>query len=65
MDILDPNTASASTNDKRTTIIAGLSYQLSPNVRLLADVDNLTFQSAAAAAPKHITQALFQTQFTF
>jgi len=65
VDIVDPNTASAATNDKKTTIIAGLSYQLSPNVRLLADIDNLTVQSAAATAPKHITQALFQTQFTF
>ncbi|HXZ69355.1 MAG TPA: hypothetical protein VEH31_00615, partial [Streptosporangiaceae bacterium] len=66
VDIVDPNTASASTNDKRTTIIGGLSYQLSPNVRLLADVDRTSFQTpSGGTAPKAIMQALFQTQYTF
>jgi hypothetical protein len=62
VDLFDPNTASGSTNDKRTEIIGGLSYQLSPNVRLLADVDRLSFE---ASGTKSFTQALFQTQFTF
>ena len=76
VDVVDPNTCSnyvAGTNcplaaqfDKRTTIIGGLSYQLSPQVRLLADIDRLSFQTpTGVAAPKAITQALFQTQFTF
>lgn len=77
VDIADPNTCSPATPpaadcpasagaDKRTTIIGGLSYQLSPNVRLLADVDHTSFQTpAGGTAPKAITQALFQTQFTF
>jgi len=78
VDVVDPNTCSPATPataacpatagyDKRTTIIGGLSYQLSPNVRLLADIDHTTFQTppSPAAAPKSITQALFQTQFTF
>ncbi len=78
VDIVDPNTCSPATPptadcpatagyDKRTTLIGGLSYQLSPNVRLLADVDRTTYQAppAPAAAPKSTTQALFQTQFTF
>ncbi len=70
-DIVDPNTANnttATSNDKRTTLILGLSYQLSPNVRLLADLDNTSLQGStvgSATAPKKVTQALFQTQFTF
>jgi hypothetical protein len=62
VDLVDPNTASTASNDRRTTIIGGLSYQLSPNVRLLADVDRTSFQ---ASGSKSITLALFQTQFTF
>jgi len=62
MDIFDPNTASTATNDKHTEIIGGLSYQLSPNVRLLADLDRLSYQTSGT---KSFTQALFQTQFTF
>lgn len=76
VDVVDPNTCTNSVAgtdcplsaqfDKRTTIIGGLSYQLSSNVRLLADVDRLSFQTpTGVAAPKSITQALFQTQFTF
>jgi hypothetical protein len=60
VDLDDPNTSVS--NDKRTEIIAGVSYQLSPNIRLLADVDNVSFENSAL---KKITQALFQTQFTF
>src|SRR5690242_91702 len=40
VDIVDPNTSVA--NDKQTRLIGGLSYQLSPNVRLLADLENLS-----------------------
>ena len=60
VDIVDPNTNAS--NDKRTDLIAGLSYQLSPNVRLLADVDRLSLE---ASGSKAVTQALFQTQFTY
>ncbi len=60
VDVLNPNTSG--TNNKRTDIIGGLSYQLSPNVRLLADMDRLSLQ---ASGSKAVTQALFQTQFTF
>ena len=78
VDIVDPNTCSPATPatascpasagyDKRTILIGGVSYQLSPNVRLLADIDRTSYQTppAPATAPKSITQALFQTQFTF
>ncbi|HTT68328.1 MAG TPA: porin [Gemmatimonadales bacterium] len=77
VDIADPNTCSPATPpvascpagaafDKRTTIIGGLSYQLSQNVRLLADIDRTSFQTpTGVTAPKAVTQALFQTQFTY
>jgi len=59
VDIVDPNTSVA--NDKQTRLIGGLSYQLSPNVRLLLDIDHLSFEAGTTAH----NQALFQTQFTF
>ncbi len=73
IDKVDPNTCSPATpptaacpasaaQDQTTELIGGVSYQLTPNVRLLADVDRLSFQNSAQAK---ITQALFQTQFTF
>jgi predicted porin len=65
VDITDPNTSTA--NNKTTRIIGGLSYQLSPNLRLLADLDHLGFESGvpAASLPSTRSQALFQTQITF
>jgi hypothetical protein len=59
VDVVDPNTNTA--NNQQTRIIGGASYQLSPNVRLLADLDRLSFESGAAAR----NQALLQAQFTF
>ena len=59
IDIVDPNTAVA--NNKVTRIIAGASYQLSPNIRLLADLDRQSFESGAT----DINQILFQAQFVF
>ena len=59
VDVFDPNTSVA--NDGNTRIIAGASYQLSPNVRLLADLDRLKAQGAGNA----VNQALFQAQFVF
>ena len=59
-DNVDPNTNAS--NDKRTEIIGGVSYQLTPNVRLLADVDALSFENTAQSK---ITTGLFQLQFTF
>lgn len=65
VDLFDPNTSVS--GDHQTRIIAGVSYQLSPNLRLLADVDNLSYEggSPTAAAEAVRSQALFQTQFTF
>ena len=59
VDIVDPNTSVG--NNKVTRIIAGASYQLSPNVRLLADLDRQSFESGAT----DINQVLFQAQFVF
>ena len=59
VDLRDPDTNTS--NDRDTRIIAGLSYQLSPNVRLLADLDRLSFQSGATAR----NTGLLQAQFTF
>jgi hypothetical protein len=54
-------------SDQQTRYIAGLSYQLSPNWRLLADWDYANYQTDILNAANDPTrsQALFQTQFTF
>jgi hypothetical protein len=78
VDLVDPNTASTAANDKQTRIIAGVSYQLTPNVRLLVDYDGVSYESGfapgTASAPNPNTsyasyaarqQLYFHTQFTF
>jgi hypothetical protein len=67
VDVTDPNTAGAATNDQLTRIIGGASYQLSPNLRLLADIDNVTRQGGNynnAFNSTHST-AYFQAQISF
>jgi len=59
VDLVDPDKNVA--NNKNTRIIGGVSYQLSPNVRLLADLDRLSFESGATAT----NQVLLQAQFVF
>ncbi len=59
VDVVDPNTSVA--NDGNTRIIGGASYQLSQNVRMLADIDRLKFQGVGAA----VNQFLIQAQFVF
>ena len=65
VDVSNPNTDVA--NDKQTRIIAGVSYQLSPNLRLLADLDHLSYEGGAPtpALDAVRSQGLFQVQFTF
>ncbi len=65
VDVLDPNTATA--NNRQTRIIAGVSYQVSPNLRVLADVDHLSYEGGAPTLALQAvrSQALFQVQFTF
>lgn len=59
VDVFDPDNNVA--NDGNTRIIAGASYQLSPNVRLLADLDRVKPQGGGTAA----NQFLLQASFTF
>jgi hypothetical protein len=69
VDFTKPNKNGVSTTPgfSSTRYIAGLSYQLSPNLRLLADVDYLSYKNGAPspAAEANRASALFQTQFTF
>src|SRR6266704_189187 len=52
--------------DRQTRLIGGVSYQLSPNSRLLGDCDYVSFQGTPNPAQEAVrSQALFQTQFTF
>jgi hypothetical protein len=64
-DLTDPNTDAA--NDRLTRVIGGASYQLTPNLRLLADLDLLSYQGAAPTPALEAvrSQAFFQAQFTF
>jgi hypothetical protein len=57
----------AGVQDKQTRFIGGVSYQLSPNWRLLADWDYADYQTPALNAAFFATrsQALFQTQIAF
>jgi hypothetical protein len=71
VDMVDPNTDGAVTGDRQTRFIAGASYQLAPNVRLLADADFVSFESGfAPTAANYSAYANRQTlylhaQFTF
>ena len=65
VDVVDPNTDVD--GNRQTRFIAGASYQLTPNLRLLADVDNLAYEDGIATPAQYATktQALFQVQATF
>ena len=65
VDLTDPNTDTG--NNRLTRVIGGASYQLSPNLRLLADVDMLSYQGGAPTPALEAvrSQAYFQAQFTF
>jgi len=63
VDLYDPQ---AGVDDKQTRFIAGLSYQLTPNWRLLADVDNLSITGTPTPAQEAVrSQFYFQTQINF
>jgi hypothetical protein len=65
VDVVDPSTDVG--DDRRTRIIAGVSYRISQNLRLLADVDHLSYQGGAptSALDASRSQALFQVDFVF
>lgn len=63
-DLIDPNTSTSP--NKLTRFIGGLSYQVNPNLRMLADVDLLSFEATPSNATTATRQqALVQMQFTF
>jgi hypothetical protein len=65
VDVTDPN--KDTDNDRQTRFIGGASYQLTPALRLLADVDNISYQGGTPTPALYATktQGLFQIQFTF
>jgi len=65
VDLTDPNTNVG--NNRLTRFVGGASYQLTPNLRLLADLDMLSYQGGAPTPALEATrsQAFFQAQFTF
>jgi hypothetical protein len=67
LDSTDPNTLSTVINDRTTRFIAGLAYQHSDNLRILGDIDNLSYQGGVTTPALEAvrSQALFQVQFTF
>ncbi|MBI4502075.1 MAG: porin [Gemmatimonadetes bacterium] len=65
IDVTDPNTATP--GNRQTRVIAGASYQLSPNLRLLGDLDHVSYEGGTPTPALEAvrSQALFQVQFTF
>ncbi|MGD0484940.1 MAG: hypothetical protein ABSB58_09880 [Gemmatimonadales bacterium] len=70
-DVLNTNTADTTVQSKSTRIIAGAAYQLSPNLRLLADVDLLGYKSGYVvnagnyAAYVNRNVAYFQAMYSY
>ncbi|MEO8032415.1 MAG: hypothetical protein ABI765_16325, partial [Gemmatimonadota bacterium] len=69
VDNTDPNTLNDATTstDKVTRFIGGVSYQLSTNLRLLADIDAASIQGGKYTNAQNATRttAYFQTQISF
>ncbi len=65
VDVVDPDDGQA--NDGFTTVIGGVSYQLSSNVRLLADIDHTDYQAdmLPVAVNAGRSKLLLQAQFVF
>lgn len=64
VDSYDPN--SDVDGDRQTRIIAGAAYNVSSNLRVLLDLDNVSYQSTPIPAQEAVrSQALFQIQITF
>ena len=65
VDSIDPDTDAD--DDRQTRFIVGIGYQLTPNLRLLADLDKVNYQGGVTTPALEVvrSQALFQVQFTF
>jgi hypothetical protein len=51
--------------NRQTRYIAGISYQINPQLRALLDWDHLNYQTQPTPLDRFRSQALFQTQFVF
>ena len=64
VDIADPNTSTAT--NKQTRYIAGISYQVTANLRVLGDVDLLSYEATPTPAQDGTrSRALLQIQLSF
>jgi len=65
VDLVDPDTDTG--DDRHTRVIGGVGYQLTPNLRLLADLDQVSYQGGVTTPALEVirSQLLFQVQFTF
>lgn len=65
VDLHDPDTDLA--GDRQLRVIAGVSYRISPNLRVLADLDHLAYRSGAPtpALDAVRSRALFQLELVF
>jgi hypothetical protein len=65
VDDVDPNTDVA--DNRQTRVIGGVAWQVSPALRLLADVDHVTYEGGTPtpAAEATRTQGLLQAQVIF
>lgn len=65
LDSTDPSTST--NNDRQTRIIAGVAYQVSGNLRVLGDIDHVSYQGGVTTPALEAvrSQALFQIQFVF
>ncbi|MGB7211115.1 MAG: hypothetical protein WBC97_00655 [Gemmatimonadales bacterium] len=67
VDVVDPNTATTTgAGAKQTRLIAGVSYQVSPNLRTMIDLDNNSWAGGSTPVQDLTRSTLyFQTQMTF
>jgi hypothetical protein len=65
VDSVDPDTDAD--DDRQTRFIVGVGFQLTPNLRLLADLDKVSYQGGVTTPALEVTrsQALFQIMVTF
>ena len=65
VDVVNPDVLTS--GDRRTRYIGGVAYQVSPNLRLLADIDHVSYEDGAPTPNLEAarTQALFQASLSF
>ncbi len=64
LDVVDPNTDLD--GDRHTVVIGGIAYKVSPNLRLLADIDHTGYQTQPPSAVYDLrNKGLLQVEFSF